>query len=482
MQINIDPLAPRINAPRKSRLAGYCIAFAIWLIPFAHITAQAQTAPAADRYNLERTIREALAASTEIQVATRMVEIDHKQAEAELASLKPAVGINSNATRYDASTQVSIAGVPPITVMKDHSEAVSLGVSLDLDIFGQVRRAASQSTLQSLTDQMSLASTRNELILYATSVYYTLRSSNIRCRLRKPHYNGKAAGNGIEVKFWLKVTRRSISCANSQVANSEQDLTAVLNNRAIAHNNLNDLVGRALDLPLQVEDVSGVTAGVAIDSNSPTGDISQFSNPPYAVPNAEIERLDVATSIVQALERSPEVLAAQIEVRSAETGIKLARGGLDPTLSIAASGNYYPTTSFQSPRQSTAQIGLNLTIPLYDGGAARARVDSARLQSANSKSVLDRRKKDVALEVRQAYLNLVSAAHQIDAANTGLAQAIAARRLAQARYEGQVGIYLEITDAQAALIQAETSQVNAVYGYLICRAQFENAIGAPAIK
>jgi outer membrane protein len=87
----------------------------------------------------------------------------------------------------------------------------------------------------------------------------------------------------------------------------------------------------------------------------------------------------------------------------------------------------------------------------------------------------------VTLDVRQADLNLLTAARQIGAANTALQQAIAARQLAQARYEGQVGLYLEVTDAQAALVQAENSQVNAVYDYLVARAQFENALGTPQI-
>jgi outer membrane protein TolC len=81
------------------------------------------------------------------------------------------------------------------------------------------------------------------------------------------------------------------------------------------------------------------------------------------------------------------------------------------------------------------------------------------------------------LAVRQAYYNVTSAAAQIDSANTALQEAIVARRLAQTRYEGQVGLYLEVTDSQAALVAAQNNQVNAVYDYLIARAQLEYEIG-----
>ena len=175
----------------------------------------------------------------------------------------------------------------------------------------------------------------------------------------------------------------------------------------------------------------------------------------------------------------PEILADQVNVRVAQTGITLARAGLQPTLRVDANGYYYPTTDFQNPRQRTAQISATLTIPLYDGNATHDLVQEARLRQQNAQTTLESQQSDVALDVNQSYLNLVTAANQIDAANTALASAVAARQLAEIRYRGGVGLFLEVTDAQAALVQAENSQVNAVYDYLVARAQFQNAIGAP---
>ena len=182
-----------------------------------------------------------------------------------------------------------------------------------------------------------------------------------------------------------------------------------------------------------------------------------------------------------ALTRRPEVLADQVNVRVATLGVKLARAGLQPTLDVNATGNYYPTVSFSNPRKRVALVTATLNVPLYDGGATRDRVQEAHLRTQNAQTALDSQKEDVSLDVREAYLNLQTAARQIDAANTALQQAIAARQLAQVRYQGQVGTYLEVTDAQSALVQAENSQVDAVYDYLVAKAQFENSIGVPQI-
>jgi outer membrane protein TolC len=41
---------------------------------------------------------------------------------------------------------------------------------------------------------------------------------------------------------------------------------------------------------------------------------------------------------------------------------------------------------------------------------------------------------------------------------------------------------LEVTDAQTALVQSENNQVDAVYNFLVARAQFQNSIGAPQVQ
>ena len=252
-----------------------------------------------------------------------------------------------------------------------------------------------------------------------------------------------------------------------------------MNSLAIAQTSYNNLAGRPLDAPVAVLDVPGVTVGDDISVSSSVGAAATPAPTPYSVPISEIAAISIPQALQTAETRRPEILAAQVNIRVAETGIKLARAGLDPSLSLSAAGNYYPTPSFQFPRQRTAQITATLSIPLYDGGATRDRVDEARLRTENARTSLASTETDVELDVRQSYLNQATAARQIDAANAALKSAIAARQLAQIRYQGQVGLYLEVTDAQAALVQAENAQVDAVYNYLVSHAQFENAVGTP---
>src|SRR5207248_577830 len=149
---------------------------------------------------------------------------------------------------------------------------------------------------------------------------------------------------------------------------------------------------------------------------------------PSPLPEAaqESASLDLAKSVAAALKQRPEILADQVNVRVQEVGVKLAHSGLEPQFALNAVGNYFPTTSFQAPRQRTAAVTASVSLPIWDGGVTRNRVAEARLRTENSQTELDSIRSDIALDVRRAYLNLQTAARQIDSAHAAVEQAIAA--------------------------------------------------------
>ncbi|MDQ2800474.1 MAG: TolC family protein, partial [Armatimonadota bacterium] len=329
-----------------------------------------------------------------------------------------------------------------------------------------------------------LGQIRNARILRAQTIYFnTLRAQhqvdvagaalNNAQRQLQDATNLNAAGVGQKI---------DVLRAQTQVSTAQQNLTAAQNNLGIAVTSFNDLVGRALEAPVRLLDPPGVIIQQPVTDFSRVGAPDTKAQLPLPAAPSEVGGINIANSLQAANRQRPEILQAQVNVRVAETGVKLSRAGLEPTFSLSAAGNYYPTPSFQFPRQRTAQLTATLNIPLYDGGATRDRVQESRLRTQNAQTSLASTRSDVALDVRQAYLNLATAAEQIGAANAALQSAIGARQLAQLRYQGQVGLYLEVTDAQAALVQAENNQVDAVYNYLVARAQFQNAVGAPQVQ
>ena len=435
-------------------------------------------------YDLPRTIEGALQSSADVQTATRNVEIDRKRADEAGAAGRPNVDASGTAIRYDQATNIALGTGPAIQVTPNHQEILSLNISNRFDLTGQIRAAVDQYRLQSLADQFILGQIRNARILRAQTIYFNT--------LRAQHQVDVA--NASLINFQRQLTdatnlnaagvgqRIDVLRAQTQVATAEQNLRTAQNNLGIAVISFNDLVGRPLDAPVQLDDPPGVVFQQPITDFTSVGAPTVKDDAPLPAAPAEVSAIDVNQALLTANGQRPEILQAQVNVRVAQTGVKLARAGLEPTFSLSAAGNYYPTPSFQFPRQRTAQLTATLTIPLYDGGATRDRVQEAHLRTQNAETSLASTRSDVALDVRQAYLNLVTAAQQIGAANAALQSAIGARQLAELRYKGQVGLYLEVTDAQAALVQAENNQVDAVYNYLVARAQFQNAVGTPQVR
>lgn len=436
-------------------------------------------------FDITRTITASLQSSTAIENARRALRSDIAREGIARAEGRPNISASGSATRYDAATLIrTTPDAPPFVALQDHSEQLTIGVSQRIDLTGQIRAASSQARLQTLADQFTVDRFAQDRVLLARTTYYNhlravhqvqvnesaLRAAQSQREIARKLYEG---GIGQKIDFLR---------AETNVASAEQDLTRAQNNADISRATFNDLVGRPLTAPVNAQDVDGVsfgeTAAPAGGNNPVASTVGSNLPTPYTVPAAELD-INPDTAIETAQSRRPDVLQNAVLVRVAETGVKLARAGQEPGFSLSAAGNYFPTTSFQTPRERTAGITASLVIPLYDGGATRARISEARTQVETAQANLGSSKSDAALSVRQAYLNLQTAARQINAANATLTQAFAARQLAQVRYEGQVGLFLEVTDAQAALVRAQNAQVDAVYDYLIARARFTNATGEP---
>jgi outer membrane protein TolC len=197
----------------------------------------------------------------------------------------------------------------------------------------------------------------------------------------------------------------------------------------------------------------------------------------FKAPLEDVSAIDLDKSIDTAVKARPELRQDLVNIQAASKSIKLARASLEPSLALSADAINYANATMATPRQKMAQIGLTLNIPIYDSGLAHEKVREAKDSEASAKDVYDAHITDVGRQVREAYLNIQSAAKQIEAADVALEHAAAARQLAQTRYEGGVGLYIDVTDAQQALASAETNQVNSVYNYLIAKAQFQHAVG-----
>ena len=178
----------------------------------------------------------------------------------------------------------------------------------------------------------------------------------------------------------------------------------------------------------------------------------------------------------QALATRPDLKAQQ----QRETGARLSSSAtkLERLPSLSFYGDYGSIgTSLLDNALPTRTYGVNLRVPIFDGGRRDARrVEAASQYRAETVRTKDL-KEQIELDVRLALDALRSAEEQVAVAGDGLN--LSENELAQARrrYEAGVAISLEVTDAQTRLERARDNRIQALYNYNLARIDLEQAIG-----
>ena len=83
----------------------------------------------------------------------------------------------------------------------------------------------------------------------------------------------------------------------------------------------------------------------------------------------------------------------------------------------------------------------------------------------------------IALEVKQNYLNMLTAEKNINVAAKSIEQAEENLRMSEERYKYQVATATDVLDAVTLLAQARTNYFSALADFNIAKAQLERAMG-----
>jgi outer membrane protein len=177
----------------------------------------------------------------------------------------------------------------------------------------------------------------------------------------------------------------------------------------------------------------------------------------------------VGEAIVAALEDNPNLIAAKERAEAAGFDTKVAGSGRLPTVSLFVSGDYSdffgtlggPVSNQFSQSETTANAGVRVTIPLFQGGlpAARQRQAGARESAALEEVIAIER--DVIAETRATYANWQAANSVIKSAQTAVEAAELS--LEGVRAENSIGNrqILDVLNAEQELVSARAQLVTA---------------------
>ena len=196
-----------------------------------------------------------------------------------------------------------------------------------------------------------------------------------------------------------------------------------------------------------------------------------------------IERIaiPVEEAIQIALDNRPEFKETESQLRSQEWSLTLAKLQRWPRLNADVDYNVNlddylrERENFSDFRSWSAGVSLNFTF--FDGGILGNRVKELTMQLEQTRENASDLERSVALDVRQAYLNLKRSEAAVDISKTQVVNARLSLDVIQGRFDVDKAILLELLDAQTSYAQALTDEVNTFYDYKITQTRLQDAMG-----
>jgi outer membrane protein TolC len=166
---------------------------------------------------------------------------------------------------------------------------------------------------------------------------------------------------------------------------------------------------------------------------------------------------------------------AQALVRSAEQSRKAAADEALPTLNV--DGNYGDIGQRFSHSHGTFTAEGALNIPIFQGGKVRADVMQKDALLNERKAQLEDLRGQIDADVRRAFLDVQSAADQVEVTQTELEIANEALAQSRDRFAAGVADNLEVVQAQEAVANANQAYIASVYAHNIAKASLARAAG-----
>jgi outer membrane protein TolC len=188
----------------------------------------------------------------------------------------------------------------------------------------------------------------------------------------------------------------------------------------------------------------------------------------------------LANAIELGKQRRPFLKQARANVLNQLQQVKTAAGQLLPT--ITGSGGYEwvssPTNSSFDDISKGWIAGVQGSMPIWDSGAIAGQVIQQRALLSEAKITYDDDVRQVELEIQQAYSNLQQNRELIQSQEKNVEQAEEALRLAKARLDAGAGTQLDVLNAQVQLLTAQSTRLQALFGYNSSLAEFDRVTGA----
>ncbi|PMB00480.1 transporter [Fischerella thermalis CCMEE 5268] len=419
---------------------------------------------------LEQAVELAQRNNTQLQIA--LLELERAKAalrEAQ-AALFPTVDLSAGITRQQsAQSQLSSEirqrqeeGLPPELRSESTDEpstSFSGQAQLIYNIYTSGRRSASIGAAEEQLrfQELNVANQSEEIRLNVAQNYYNLQEADENVRIRQSAVrNAEVTLRDAQALERAGVgTQFDVLRAQVTLANAQQQLSQALSQQRIARSQL----ATTLNIP----DTLSVNAADPVRL-------------------AGLWNLPLEDTIVLAYQNRPELQQQLAQRNLSEQRRRLALADLGPQISLVASYNLLDQFDDSISVTDGYSLGVQATLNLYDGGAARARADQQRANIRIAETQFNDTRNQIRFQVEQAYSELRANLDRVNTANIALEQARESLRLARLRFQAGVGTQTDVIAAEDDLTEAEGNVVSAILSYNRALASLQRSVTARGLS
>ncbi|MBB6338456.1 multidrug efflux system outer membrane protein [Xanthomonas arboricola] len=404
---------------------------------------------------LQQVIALALENNRDLRVAALNIEVARAQYRVERAALLPAVQGTGTANNARTPSELAIPGQPQ--VFRTYSGNIGIS-AYELDLFGRVRSLKEQALQQFLSTAEARRSTHISLVAEVATAYLTLAADQQLLQLAQSTLSSQGDSYRLQQRsFELGVASQlSLRQAQTTVETARVDVERYTAQVAQDRNALVLLVGTQVPAELLPQ---ALPDGASVDGNV-------LASVPAGLPS-------------QLLQRRPDILEAERNLRAANANIGAARAAFFPSISLTAStGSSSSSLSnlFDSGTRAWSFVPT-LTLPIFNAGRNRANLDMAKANRDIEVAQYEKAIQSAFREVSDALAQRETLGRQLQAQQALVDATADSYRLSQARFERGVDSYLQALDAQRALYSAQQNLITTQLSRFTNLATFYKAMG-----
>lgn len=438
----------------------YCILIVSFIMP---LILNAQIAAEKKTYNLQQCLQIALKQNNDIILAYSNIPAASAAVTNAFGNYLPSINANMAYQRYlKAPFQYNFQGilVPGAVPMNYYQSNIQAQYTIFNGFQREAKYAQAEQNLNTQYIQTQSTELQVKINVYRQYIDIIKKQEFVTVRKENLEY-GKKELQKLQAQFDVGAIQiGQVYTQEAEVGQRELDLVTAENDLNIAKATLLTTLGIQPG-----EDVEFLES--SLPKSFTDEQIRQF----------RIEVGNYQSALNTALSNRPDYTVYKSQIDAAKSSESAARGAYYPSLSASGGWQWSNSQLVNFGPLSSATIGLNLSIPIFENFSVNYQIENAKVQVAQAEIKQTQLEQSIRAALQTAFLNLDASEKQIEITGRSLKAAELNKNNYKERFDAGAATINEYLDANNRLIAAQINRINAIYSYFQAQKELLFAAG-----